>query len=77
MPSDQESGDVELNNIPSTALLNLGDVELKEAVEPLYKLLTATMNQLRQTNSVAKKVALPRLAHDCIGEGFKLRNQAM
>jgi hypothetical protein len=28
-----------LGSIPSTTLLNLGDVELKEAVQPLDKLL--------------------------------------
>lgn len=36
-------------HLPSTALLNLGNVELEEVVQPLNKFLSARKKVIRQT----------------------------
>lgn len=45
----RDDGWVRGSDEPSTALLNLGDVELEEAVQPLHKLLSIMQNPYQLT----------------------------
>lgn len=52
-------------NSPSSALLNLGDVELQEAVQPLHELLSVCWTRLGPIPACVCVLSLyqPRLAH--------------
>lgn len=51
-------------DVPSSTLLNLGHVELQEAVEPLKKLLTASSHETSALHFIAPKVRRdPTISH--------------